>query len=59
AFGFIVFGDVPSWWTIAGATIVILAGLYLLARERIAEERARKKKTTLRVDTEFEPPKSN
>jgi drug/metabolite transporter (DMT)-like permease len=57
AFGFIVFGDIPSWWTITGATIVILAGLYLLARERIAEEHARKKKATPSVGTEFEPPK--
>jgi drug/metabolite transporter (DMT)-like permease len=32
--GFIVFGDVPTWWTLTGAAIVILSGLYLLARER-------------------------
>ncbi|MGH6734548.1 MAG: DMT family transporter [Methyloceanibacter sp.] len=32
--GFIVFGDVPTWWTLAGGAIVILAGLYLFARER-------------------------
>jgi drug/metabolite transporter (DMT)-like permease len=34
AAGFIVFGDVPTWWTLSGAAIVILSGLYLLARER-------------------------
>jgi len=34
AAGFLVFGDVPTWWTLSGAAIVILSGLYLLARER-------------------------
>lgn len=32
--GFLVFGDLPTWWTLGGGAIVILAGLYLLARER-------------------------
>jgi drug/metabolite transporter (DMT)-like permease len=32
--GFLVFGDVPTWWTLSGAAIVIVSGLYLLARER-------------------------
>jgi drug/metabolite transporter (DMT)-like permease len=32
--GFLVFGDVPTWWTLTGAAVVILSGLYLLARER-------------------------
>jgi drug/metabolite transporter (DMT)-like permease len=32
--GFLVFGNVPSQWTIAGAAIVIASGLYLLSRER-------------------------
>jgi len=32
--GFLLFGDVPTWWTLGGGAIVILAGLYLLARER-------------------------
>lgn len=35
AFGYFVFGDVPSRWTIAGASIVIASGLYLLHRERV------------------------
>ena len=34
AAGFLVFGDVPTVWTLSGAAIVILSGLYLLARER-------------------------
>jgi drug/metabolite transporter (DMT)-like permease len=33
--GYIVFGDVPDRWTIAGSTIVIASGLYLLHRERV------------------------
>lgn len=32
--GFIVFGHVPDQWTLAGAGVVILSGLYLLHRER-------------------------
>jgi drug/metabolite transporter (DMT)-like permease len=34
ALGYLVFGNVPSHWTIAGAAIVIASGLYLLNRER-------------------------
>jgi drug/metabolite transporter (DMT)-like permease len=56
AFGFLVFGDVPTWWTIAGAAIVILAGIYLLARERLAEARERKHARTLAAGSEFDPP---
>ena len=39
--GFIVFGEVPSGTTLAGAAIVALAGLYNLHRERVrrAQER--------------------
>lgn len=32
--GFLVFGDVPHRWTIAGGLIVVGSGLYLLYRER-------------------------
>jgi drug/metabolite transporter (DMT)-like permease len=32
--GYLVFGDVPTLWTLSGAAVVILSGLYLLARER-------------------------
>lgn len=56
AFGFVIFDDVPSWWTIGGAAIVILAGLYLLARERMAEERERKRDAARSAGAEFEPP---
>jgi drug/metabolite transporter (DMT)-like permease len=34
ALGFLIFGDVPTLWTLSGAVVVILSGLYLLARER-------------------------
>jgi drug/metabolite transporter (DMT)-like permease len=33
-FGYLVFGDVPSWNTIVGVTIIIGAGLYIFLRER-------------------------
>ena len=32
--GFLVFGQLPSAWTLAGSAIVIASGLYLLNRER-------------------------
>lgn len=32
--GYLLFGDVPNRWTLAGAMIVIGSGLYLLSRER-------------------------
>jgi len=32
--GYLVFGNVPSRWTAAGALVVIASGLYLLNRER-------------------------
>ena len=32
--GFLVFGQVPNGWTMAGAAMVIGSGLYLLYRER-------------------------
>lgn len=34
AAGYLLFGDVPTWWTLSGAAVVIVSGLYLLARER-------------------------
>ena len=33
--GYMVFGDVPNRWTMAGAAIVVASGLYLLHRERV------------------------
>jgi drug/metabolite transporter (DMT)-like permease len=32
--GWLVFGDVPGAWTIAGATVVIASGLWLVQLER-------------------------
>lgn len=32
--GYVLFGDVPDHWTLAGAAIVIASGLFVLARER-------------------------
>ena len=34
--GYLIFDNVPTLWTLSGAAIVIVAGLYLLARERMA-----------------------
>ena len=36
ALGYLVFGDVPNHWTLAGVAVVIASGLYLLYRERVA-----------------------
>ncbi len=40
--GFLIFAEVPAWTTLAGAVVVIAAGLYNLHRERVrrAAERA-------------------
>ena len=38
--GFLVFGQVPDRWTLAGAAIVILTGLYLLHREHVTARAA-------------------
>ena len=32
-FGYLFFGDLPDAWTIAGAAVVVFAGLYILHRE--------------------------
>jgi drug/metabolite transporter (DMT)-like permease len=34
ALGYLVFGDVPSRWTLIGSAIVVASGLYLIHRER-------------------------
>jgi drug/metabolite transporter (DMT)-like permease len=39
ALGYVVFGDLPNRWTLAGAAIVITSGLYLLHRERVRAKR--------------------
>jgi drug/metabolite transporter (DMT)-like permease len=33
AFGFAVFGDMPDWWTLTGAAVIIASGIYLIHRE--------------------------
>jgi drug/metabolite transporter (DMT)-like permease len=35
ALGYLIFGDLPDRWTLAGASVVIASGLYLLYRERV------------------------
>jgi drug/metabolite transporter (DMT)-like permease len=35
ALGYFVFDDIPDGWTLAGAGIVVLSGVYLLHRERV------------------------
>jgi drug/metabolite transporter (DMT)-like permease len=39
ALGYVVFGDVPNRWTLAGVAVVIGSGLYLLYRERMVGPR--------------------
>ena len=34
ALGFIVFGDVPDGWTVLGASIICISGIYIMTRER-------------------------
>jgi drug/metabolite transporter (DMT)-like permease len=41
ALGFLVFGDIPNRWTLAGSAVVIASGLYLLYRERVMGPRRR------------------
>ena len=40
ALGFIVFGDVPGFYTAIGAGIVVTSGLYLFYRERVVKAKA-------------------
>ena len=35
-FGYAVFGDLPDVWTLAGSSVIIASGVYLLHRERQA-----------------------
>jgi drug/metabolite transporter (DMT)-like permease len=39
-FGYLVFGDVPDVWMLAGAAIIIGAGLFIFLRERALARRA-------------------
>ena len=38
--GYLVFGDVPSLWTLAGGLVIVASGLYLLVQERTETGRA-------------------
>jgi drug/metabolite transporter (DMT)-like permease len=38
--GFFVFGEVPDIWTIAGAAVIVISGLYTAHRERIRRQQA-------------------
>jgi len=42
--GFLIWGEVPAWTTLAGAAVVVAAGLYNVHRERVrrTEERAKR-----------------
>ncbi|GGB61703.1 hypothetical protein GCM10011316_37120 [Roseibium aquae] len=35
ALGYLIFSDVPSWATLAGASVVVASGLFILYRERV------------------------
>lgn len=35
ALGYLVFGDLPDAWTLAGSSVVIASGIYLVHRERV------------------------
>ena len=34
-FGWLVFGDLPDAWTVGGATVIVVSGLYTFHRERV------------------------
>ena len=42
--GFVVFGDVPDFWTLVGASIICMSGFYIMNRER---QLGRKPSTTI------------
>ena len=39
-YGFLLFGQLPDGWTLIGALIIIMTGLYTIKRERLANSRA-------------------
>lgn len=39
--GYVVFGDLPDAWTLAGSAVVIVSGIYLVHRERVVREGSR------------------
>jgi drug/metabolite transporter (DMT)-like permease len=38
--GWLMFGEVPNRWTIAGGAVIVASGLYLLYRERVRKQLA-------------------
>jgi len=34
-FGYLIFGDVPDQWTVVGASIIVISGLYIFHREQV------------------------
>jgi S-adenosylmethionine uptake transporter len=32
-YGYVVFADLPHWWTLAGSLVIVASGLYILWRE--------------------------
>ncbi|MDH3389939.1 MAG: EamA family transporter, partial [Gammaproteobacteria bacterium] len=38
-FGFVLFGDLPDGWTLAGAALIIGSGLYIFHREHSLKRR--------------------
>lgn len=36
--GYLVFGDVPDYWTLLGSSVVIASGIYLVNRERMLHQ---------------------
>lgn len=40
-FGFVIFGELPDMWTLAGAVLIIGSGLYIFHRERQVAARTR------------------
>lgn len=49
--GYLVFGQVPDAWTIAGAAIVIASGVYLVHRERVVLAERRRQEAEARRRT--------
>ena len=39
--GYLVWNDLPTWWTGAGTTLIVLSGLYILHREIVVGRRRR------------------
>jgi drug/metabolite transporter (DMT)-like permease len=40
--GWLVFGDFPDGWSLAGMAIIVLSGMYLASRQRLTTHRAQK-----------------